>query len=129
MEKVAAIARELHAAGINHRDLYICHFLLDVSAGSQQLDPESIRLFLVDLHRAKIRRKVPWRWLVKDVSSIYFSALDIGITRRDVFRFLKVYYSQPLRKTLLCHGKFLRQVEYRDKKLYRRDFKRFPNFP
>ena len=129
VEKVAAIARELHAAGINHRDLYICHFLLDISHGNKQPDPESIRLFLVDLHRAKIRQKVPWRWLVKDVGSIYFSALNIGLSKRDVYRFLKIYYPQPLRQTLIERAVFLKQVEQRAIKLYKRDFKRYPDLP
>ncbi|MEE8059202.1 MAG: lipopolysaccharide core heptose(I) kinase RfaP [Pseudomonadales bacterium] len=128
IEKVAEIARVLHSNGINHRDLYICHFLLDISGGVEQLKPEAIRLFLVDLHRAQIRDVVPipMRWLVKDVGSIYFSALDIGITKRDVYRFLKVYYLQPLRQILFDQGDFFRQVERRAVKLYQRDFKRDP---
>ena len=97
--KVARIARSLHQAGINHRDLYICHFLLDQSKAAG-LDPLNPRLFLVDLHRAQIRQRVPRRWRVKDLASIYFSSLDIGLTRRDVLRFLRVYFDQPLRLTL-----------------------------
>ncbi|MEX0615140.1 MAG: lipopolysaccharide core heptose(I) kinase RfaP, partial [Methylophaga sp.] len=29
IEKLANISRKMHAAGINHRDYYLCHFLLD----------------------------------------------------------------------------------------------------
>ena len=32
--RVATMARDMHMSGINHRDFYICHFLLDVSANS-----------------------------------------------------------------------------------------------
>src|SRR5690606_13224983 len=30
LARVADISRTLHGAGINHRDYYLCHFLLDV---------------------------------------------------------------------------------------------------
>ena len=128
IEKVALIARTIHQAGINHRDLYICHFLLDQSsaASSDKLNP---RLFLVDLHRAQIRHKVPGRWLVKDLASIYFSSLDIGLTKRDVLWFLKVYFDEPLEYTLRERKALLTRVTRRAIKLYRRDFSRMPQLP
>ncbi|GAB1260696.1 lipopolysaccharide core heptose(I) kinase RfaP [Aurantivibrio plasticivorans] len=121
---VADIARKIHAAGINHRDLYICHFLL-------KLEGKDIRnpiLHLVDLHRAQIRRQVPRRWLVKDLASIYFSAMDIGLTRRDVYRFLRAYFQQPLKAILAENEALLRSVEKRANRLYERDFSRSPDF-
>lgn len=126
--KVAEIAREIHRAGINHRDLYICHFLLDQSDEAEQnkLQP---RLFLVDLHRAQIRNKVPGRWLVKDLASIYFSSLDIGLTRRDVLWFLEIYFEEPLHETLRKRSKLLARVTRRAIKLYKRDFGRLPRLP
>ncbi len=125
---VARVARSIHQAGINHRDLYICHFLLDQSQAAGQ-DPLNPRLFLVDLHRAQIRKRVPRRWRVKDLASIYFSSLDIGLTRRDVLRFLRVYFDQPLRLTLDRESRLLRRVTRRAVKLYRRDFGRSPRLP
>lgn len=126
IHKVADIARTIHQHGINHRDLYICHFLLDISAGLDQLvtqaESDRVRLFLVDLHRAQMRAHVPSRWLIKDVASIYFSAMDIGLTKRDIFRFLKSYYQLPLREVLQKYSGFLIQVRARAVKLYRRDF-------
>ncbi|MDY0068699.1 MAG: lipopolysaccharide core heptose(I) kinase RfaP [Porticoccaceae bacterium] len=129
IRRIAAIARALHGAGINHRDLYLCHFLLDVSAGVEQLDPARLRFYLVDLHRAQIRRRVPRRWRVKDVASLYFSALDIGLTRRDVLRFLRAYFQQPLKTVVAEQASLLRAVEGKADKLYRRDFGRAPVFP
>ncbi len=126
IEKVAEVASTMHNHGINHRDLYICHFLLDISSGEAFTDKEKIRLFIVDLHRAQIRQQVPRRWWVKDVGSIYFSALDIGLTRGDVYRFLRAYYQMPLKDIFSQHHDFLRAVERRAVKLYRRDFKRTP---
>jgi heptose I phosphotransferase len=126
ISKVAEIACTIHDNGINHRDLYICHFLLDLQGDSNEICAKDIRLFLVDLHRAQIRAAVPQRWLVKDVGSIYFSSMDIGLTRRDVYRFLKAYYGKPLRTILNEKRDFLIKVQERANRLYFRDFKREP---
>jgi len=126
---VANITQRLHRHGINHRDLYICHFLLDIADGGAGLGNGRPRLFLVDLHRAQMRRRVPRRWQVKDLASLYFSALDIGLTRNDVYRFLKGYFSQPLRQILHEHEPLLRSVSWRAIQLYRRDFRRPPRLP
>ena len=128
IRKVATIARTIHGAGINHRDLYICHFLLDLSPGPNNTKDDP-RLFLVDLHRAQMRTTVPRRWLVKDIASIYFSSLDIGLTKKDAYLFLQVYFDRPLREVLTRHEVLLDSVTKRAVQLYRRDFKRLPVLP
>jgi len=124
IEKVAEITRTIHRDGINHRDLYICHFLLDVSRGEESLRPDNIRLFLVDLHRAQMRSQVPLRWLVKDLGSIDYSSLKIGLTSRDRLRFLRVYFQRPLREILASERSLLRRVEGRTAKLYQREVRK-----
>ncbi|GAB4223042.1 MAG: lipopolysaccharide core heptose(I) kinase RfaP [Gammaproteobacteria bacterium] len=109
LKQVANIAHTMHAAGINHRDFYICHFLLDCT--NQQL-------FLIDLHRAQRRRVVPQRWLIKDLGSLLFSALDIGLTLRDCLRFMKIYHAQPLRVCMIEHKNLWRAVIKRAQYLY-----------
>lgn len=91
IRKVAEIAKKIHDRGINHRDFYLCHFLLDVMGGIDLLDPSSLTLYVIDWHRAQIRSSVPFRWRVKDIAGLYFSAMDIGLTQRDLMRFMKVY--------------------------------------
>jgi heptose I phosphotransferase len=95
--RVAEMAGRMHRAGVNHRDFYICHFLL-------HLDPAptaaALKLSLIDLHRAQLREKTPSRWRDKDLASLYFSALDIGLTRRDRLRFLRGYFAKGLRAIL-----------------------------
>jgi heptose I phosphotransferase len=124
---VAEIARTIHTNGINHRDLYLCHFLLDISGGlaAAEAEPQP-RLFLVDLHRAQLRHRTPRRWVVKDVGSIYFSAMDIGLTRRDLFRFMRHYSGKSLRRTLTEDAAFWQDVTQRALAIYRRDFGREP---
>src|SRR5690554_3509391 len=96
VQEVARITRTMHQHGINHRDLYLCHFLLRHEFLTNRKCGEPPVIHLVDLHRAQMRSKVPVRWLVKDVGSIYFSAMELGITRRDIYRFLMVYFDKPL---------------------------------
>lgn len=124
VQELARITRTIHADGINHRDLYLCHFLLDVQSMAEfQHNRGKPVLYLVDLHRAQMRVRVPRRWLVKDLASVYFSAMDLGITRADRLRFLITYFAQSLRKTMAEHGALLQQVEVRAQKLYQRELR------
>ena len=100
VERVASIAKTLKENGFNHRDFYICHFLLECG---EESDVKDRRLFLVDLHRMQMRKKVPQRWLVKDIGSLYFSAANIGLTLRDIVRFMRCYGVVDVRKDLQSH--------------------------
>lgn len=121
--KLADISRRMHVGGVNHRDYYICHFLLDTSGSASVLDPRQLKLYLIDLHRAQCRRQVPRRWIIKDVAGLWFSAMDIGLTRRDLFRFMRVYDDRPLRQILSScpRMKFWRCVDTVATKLYRKE--------
>lgn len=117
---VAAIARELHGTGINHRDFYLCHFMLKTQfIADQSLTPE---IYLVDLHRAQLRPQVPERWLVKDLGGLLFSSLNLNFTRRDYLRFIRVYFAQELRSVLIERKGFLEKIILRASATYRRDF-------
>jgi len=91
IQGVASICRDLHLGGMNHRDLYLCHFLVDA-----KLDPKKT-IYLIDLHRTQIRRKITERWLIKDIGGLYHSAIKFGITERDCYRFLMTYFNCSLR--------------------------------
>jgi len=127
--QVATISRTLHQHGVNHRDYYICHFLLDLQAGRDTIDPRRIRLYLIDLHRAQIRRKVPERWLIKDLGSLYFSALDLGLTQKDLLRFIALYSDAPLRQTLKDNQRFWQKVTRRAVYLYKKMHGVAPQLP
>tara|TARA_R110001606_G_scaffold399282_1_gene583447 strand:+ start:52794 stop:53609 length:816 start_codon:yes stop_codon:yes gene_type:complete len=106
--EVARMTRNMHGAGVNHRDCYICHFLLHTD---RQPTAENFKLSLIDLHRAQIRNKVPRRWRDKDLAGLYFSALNIGLTRRDKLRFLREYFARPLRQVLSDESALLAMLE------------------
>ena len=117
VSKVAAVARCMHGAGVNHRDFYICHLLLkDVQRLA--VDTTHISVYLIDLHRAQLRARVPYRWLVRDLAGLLYSTLDIGLTRGDRLRFLSEYFQLPVRELLQQHGRLLRAVERRAAQLY-----------
>ncbi|AMG67642.1 TPA: lipopolysaccharide core heptose(I) kinase RfaP [Providencia stuartii] len=97
IRRVAQMVRKMHAVGINHRDCYICHFLLHLPFSGEEQD---LKISVIDLHRAQLRKKVPTRWRDKDLIGLYFSSLNIGLTSRDIFRFMKVYFDLPLREIL-----------------------------
>jgi heptose I phosphotransferase len=123
IERVALTVRQMHRHGMNHRDCYICHFLLDVSGGLEHLHADNLRLYVIDLHRAQIRPTIPKRWAVKDVAGLFFSAMDIGLTRADRLRFVRAYAETPIRK---MDRRFWRQVHRKAVRLYRKQFGRWP---
>lgn len=99
---LANIARTLHMNGANHRDFYLCHFLVSKSFTSKdsKVAVKHIPLMLIDLHRAQIRRKTPQRWIIKDLGALYYSAMHTNVTRHDLLRFIKIYCASPLRSAL-----------------------------
>ncbi|WP_017478299.1 lipopolysaccharide core heptose(I) kinase RfaP [Pseudomonas sp. PAMC 26793] len=115
--EVARMTGMMHRAGVNHRDCYICHFLLHTD---KPLVADDFKLSVIDLHRAQVRSKIPLRWRNKDLAALYFSALDIGLTRRDKLRFLKGYFQQPLRQILAEEAALLGWLERKAAKLYDR---------
>ncbi|MCQ2028287.1 lipopolysaccharide core heptose(I) kinase RfaP [Stutzerimonas zhaodongensis] len=112
--EVARMTGTMHRAGVNHRDCYICHFLLHTA---MPVTAKDLRLSLIDLHRAQVRESTPRRWRDKDLAGLYFSAMDIGLSRRDRYRFLKGYFGLPLRQTLRDEGLLLARLEHKGEKL------------
>ena len=129
IDKVAGIAKKLHDNGLNHRDFYICHFLLDTSGQDDDYLNRNPELFLIDLHRAQQRSRVPFRWRVKDIGGLYFSAMDTGLTRNDLFRFMRLYTGKTLRQTLQEDSCFWKAVRQRAVRTYLRDFGKSPRIP
>lgn len=123
LRRVAEVSRSLHDNGINHRDYYLCHFLLDKSADVQSGDFD---LALIDLHRAQIRAEVPFRWRLKDIAGLYYSAMDIGLGKKDLYRFIRSYGSGDLRHELTENKTFWHQVQSKAEKLYLKDHGKQP---
>ncbi len=122
IDKVADTARRMHESGINHRDFYLCHFHL----APESLATDNIRCHLIDLHRAQLRNATPRRWQVKDLAGLYFSAMDCGLSGRDLLRFVRAYSGVSLREVMKSDASLWQQVERKALKLYRREHGREP---
>lgn len=117
IKRVAEMVGKMHRAGVNHRDCYICHFLLHTDSA---ITPEHFRLSVIDLHRAQIHQQLPTRWRDKDLAALYFSVLEIGLTKRDLLRFLKTYFQQSIKNILMEEKSLLQSLENKAEKLYER---------
>ena len=84
----AALAGALHAAGLHHRDLYLCHFYVK-SHG------DSVEARLMDAGRVgnlpKLFRR---RWLVKDLSQFAYSLQQLEMPPGVFDRWLREYQSR-----------------------------------
>jgi len=100
VRRLARISRTLHDEGVNHRDFYLCHFLLDLSEKYESVPVSKRPIYLIDLHRVQIRHRTPRRWRHKDLSALYYSARRVGFDQRDIFCFIGEYKQQPLRQAI-----------------------------
>lgn len=119
---LAGSAGKMHRAGINHRDCYICHYLLKKASAGDHLP----QLHVIDLHRAQIRKHLPFRYQVKDVAGLFFSSLDVPLSQRDVWRFIRLYSGRKLKIELSENRNFWQAVYRAACKLYFKEFKRMP---
>ncbi|MGQ0636243.1 MAG: lipopolysaccharide kinase InaA family protein [Planctomycetaceae bacterium] len=84
--EVADLTRRMHAAGLHHQDFYLNHLLL---CG----DERSPEVRVIDLGRARQRRPLARRWIIKDLAQLNFSAQAIPWPSR--LRFLRWYLGRP----------------------------------
>jgi len=113
IRRVAQLARAMHHAGVNHRDLYLCHFLMK-TATADKAQPE---LYIIDLHRAQCRTVTPQRWIIKDLAGLWFSAMGLNLTVRDRMRFVRYYADRSWRS----NGTFWKHVDRRARSLYQKE--------
>jgi heptose I phosphotransferase len=118
---LAVTIARMHASGLNHRDCYICHFLLDPAS----LQEKRVKLHVIDLHRAQLRPHIRRRYRVKDLAGIFFSAMDLGLSRRDALRFIAAYTPRAGALDAKIWPDVLRTAV----RLYRKEFGREPGLP
>lgn len=121
LRELAAVARTMHEGGVNHRDFYLCHFRIKRDR-VEQLGRVKPEFYVMDLHRAQIRSRVPMRWRVKDIGALYFSAAHLPVSRWDLLRFMRYYSGKPLRQTLEEDRFFWKRVVKRAQKFYHREW-------
>ncbi|NIA06585.1 MAG: hypothetical protein GWP14_02940 [Actinobacteria bacterium] len=108
---LAKYVRRLHAAGMDHRDLYLCHFFLRPEEPVQSLR-------LIDLQRIKRSWGLRQRHgFIKDLAALNYSADHSGISRTDRLRFALEYFGT--RRPDLRQRLFLRAVVRKTRKIGR----------
>ena len=58
--------------------------------------------------------------------SLWFSAMDAGLSKHDIAYFLKAYFQQDLKTIFRQHGSFLKAVDKTARRLYRKDHRHDP---
>jgi len=125
IKSVAEITRVMHNSGANHRDYYLIHFLLKRGYDQEgHLSIDKSDLFVIDLHRMQLRKRTPYRWRVKDVAGLYFSSMDVNLSQRDLYRFMRIYTGKSIRETLTEDRRFWKGVVSRGKRVYNAEIRR-----
>ena len=69
------------------------------------------------MHRALVKVRLGRRWIIKDIAGLYFSAMDIGLGKKDLLRFIGMYTGKPLRDALEEDAGFWQKVKQRALKM------------
>jgi len=84
IKKIAAIAGRMHAAGFAHQDFYLVHMFVRES--------ENDKVYLIDLQRLIMQKKLSRRWRIKDLGQLLFAAREY-VSDADTELFWETYCS------------------------------------
>ena len=87
---VAHLAARMHAAGVFHRDFYLCHLL----ANAAKLADGEVELAVIDLHRAVVGADGRDA-RIRDLAALHYSAEAVPLAETDFARFVAAYSGQP----------------------------------
>ena len=121
INELARIAAGMHRHGVCHRDFYLCHFLLRCAPGGSVDQTAPPSLAVIDLHRAIVSDRLAQRWVIKDIAGLLYSSADIGLTRTDLYRFVKAYTGLSLRTALQQQSAFWQGVAEKADRIAMRD--------
>lgn len=76
---VAKLAKRFHAAGLCHRDFYLCHIALQ---RDQEVTADT-DFYLLDLHRVLHGQSPQGTSVCKDIAGLIFSCMDYGFSPQD----------------------------------------------
>ncbi|MEK9825748.1 MAG: lipopolysaccharide core heptose(I) kinase RfaP [Methylotenera sp.] len=87
---MAELAARMHAAGLCHRDFYLCHLVMQRAEFKKGL----VRLMVIDLHRMLRHQSSGGASVMKDIAGLMFSAMDSGFDEQDWALFKRHYLPQ-----------------------------------
>lgn len=122
----AELAAKLHAAGLHHRDLYLCHFFVAPQTGDVKL-----------IDAARVKRLPGWpirrRWIVKDLAQFWYSLTKLSVLEEQREQWLERYcgVDRPSARSLLRRAIIskVRRIAVHDKNLNRRQSHRNISIP
>lgn len=79
--QIAEIAGKIHSANFAHQDLYLLHFFVQW---------QDKKVYIIDLQRVIMQKKLSRRWRVKDLAQLNFSSKGL-VSRTNKLRFWKKY--------------------------------------
>jgi len=113
----AGFIRKFHQTGLRHRDLYLCHIFRD----------ESDKFYLIDLARVFKPKFFGWRFRIKDLAQLYYSAPAEYFTAADRLRFYQSYCGH--RKLTFKDKLLIKNVKKKAKRIAAHDAKRIKKLP
>lgn len=90
IQALAGLAKRLHQAGLCHRDFYLCHFVVKKA----EFEQGKLNLHLIDLHRMLQDQSPNGTAVMKDIASLFFSAMQAGWSAEDLALFKQHYLPQ-----------------------------------
>ena len=113
---VGELTRAMHDAGVSHRDYYACHVLADAA----RLAEGGVELAVIDLHRARVRRRTRARWRRRDLAALLYSVAALPLSRQDRGRFIAAYAGERAAAAMRRQRLFWRAVSERAERLAER---------
>lgn len=83
IRKLGCLVKRLHGAGFFHRDLYLCHVLL-----------ERDEPVLIDLQRLTENPIFRRHRRIKDLAALLYSSMELPFSRTDRMRFFREYWDR-----------------------------------
>lgn len=85
----ADLAARLHARGLHHRDLYLCHFMARVPDADENA---AVDVKLIDTARVRrLPRFLARRWVVKDLAQLWYSTTRLPVSDAQRAAWLRAY--------------------------------------
>ncbi|MFC1524901.1 lipopolysaccharide kinase InaA family protein [Planctomycetota bacterium] len=83
LSNLAQLINRVHQAGFLHKDLHLGNILI-----ANTPDKNGTKLYLIDLHRGRVLKRISTFWQFKDFAQVGYS-LSLILPRTNVIRFLK----------------------------------------
>ncbi len=113
LQPTADLAARLHLAGLHHRDMYLCHFMI-------RMEGEKVEVRLIDSARVRHLPRLfqRGRWIVKDLAQFWYSTLSLPITDVQRERWIQRYAQE---RHLPSHVGWRRLVVRKARQIARHD--------